>query len=211
MFTLLKSGENVQLQSTILTARLQHVSADSVVTDSFKHVSIAIHSVNVDEKWDGASFGSILRRNKLQDAALNENILRIVFVLNSTNNSVKQIQYCSIILQPVDLKIDEETLMKLVPFWRASLAPSGTPSTQFYFRHFEVHPIKIIASFRPGSRCTTYSSAQDALRALLHSVIKVVLSIFLLLLSGHLVDYKRASFITLYHSFISYLLSFSGA
>jgi hypothetical protein len=43
MFTLLKSGENVQLQSTILTARLQHVSADSVVTDSFKHVSIAIH------------------------------------------------------------------------------------------------------------------------------------------------------------------------
>ncbi|CAL5092653.1 unnamed protein product [Urochloa decumbens] len=168
-----QSGENVQLPSTILTARLQHVSADSLVTDNFKHVAVAIHSMNVDEKWDGASFGSILRRNKLQDAALDENILRIVFVLNSTNNSVKQIQYCSIILQPVDLKVDEETLMKLVPFWRASLAPSGTPSTQFYFRHFEVHPIKIIASFRPGSRRTTYSSAQEALRALLHSVIKV--------------------------------------
>ncbi|KAF8733332.1 hypothetical protein HU200_014936 [Digitaria exilis] len=168
-----QSGENVEFPSTILTARLQHVSADSAITDSFKHVSVAIHSVNVDEKWDGASFGSILRRNKLQDAALDENILRIIFVLNSTNNSVKQIQYCSTILQPVDLKIDEETLMKLVPFWRASLAPSGTPSTQFYFRHFEVHPIKIIASFRPGSRRTTYSSAQEALRALLHSVIKV--------------------------------------
>uniref|UniRef100_K3Z322 Vacuolar protein sorting-associated protein 13 VPS13 adaptor binding domain-containing protein n=1 Tax=Setaria italica TaxID=4555 RepID=K3Z322_SETIT len=168
-----QSGENVQLPSTIVTAKLQHVSADSVVTDSFKHGSVAIHSVNVDEKWDGASFGSILRRNKLQDAALDENILRIVFVLNSTNSNVKQIQYCSIILQPVDLKIDEETLMKLVPFWRASLAPSGTPSTQFYFRHFEVHPIKIIASFRPGSRRTTYSSAQEALRALLHSFIKV--------------------------------------
>ena len=55
--------------------------------------------MNVDEKWDGASFGSILRRNKLQDAALDENILRVVSVLNSTNNSVKQIQYCSIILQ----------------------------------------------------------------------------------------------------------------
>lgn len=55
--------------------------------------------MNVDEKWDGASFGSILRRNKLQDAALDENILRIVFVLNSTNSNVKQIQYCSIILQ----------------------------------------------------------------------------------------------------------------
>ena len=48
--------------------------------------------------------------------------------------------------QPVDLKIDEETLMKLVPFWRASLAPSGTASTQFYFRRFEVHPIKVPCS-----------------------------------------------------------------
>ncbi|KAJ1266147.1 hypothetical protein BS78_08G128600 [Paspalum vaginatum] len=168
-----QSDENVQLPSTILTARLQHVSADSVITDSFKHVSVAIYSVNVDEKWEGASFGSILRKNKLQDVTLDESILRTVFVLNSTNSSVKQIQYCSIILQPIDLKIDEETLMKLVPFWRASLAPSGTPSTQFYFRRFEVHPIKIIASFRPGTQRTTYSSAEEALRALLHSVIKV--------------------------------------
>ncbi|XP_062202518.1 uncharacterized protein LOC133904893 isoform X2 [Phragmites australis] len=168
-----QSGEKVQPPSTILTARLQHVSADSVITDKYKHVSVAIHSVNVDEKWEGASFGSILRRNKPQDASLDESILRIIFVLNSTNSSVKQIQYCSIILQPIDLKIDEETLMKLVPFWRASLAPTGMPSTQFYFRHFEVHPIKIIASFRPGIRRTTYSSAQEALRALLHSVIMV--------------------------------------
>lgn len=45
--------------------------------------------------------------------------------------------------QPIDLKVDEETLMKLVPFWRTSLAPAGTPSTQFYFRQFEVHPIKV--------------------------------------------------------------------
>jgi hypothetical protein len=43
LFTLLKSGENVQLPSTIVTARLQHVSTDAVVTDSFKHVSVAIH------------------------------------------------------------------------------------------------------------------------------------------------------------------------
>ncbi|KAL6847035.1 hypothetical protein ACP4OV_022888 [Aristida adscensionis] len=163
-----QSGERAQSPSTILTARVQDVSADSVITERYKHVSVAVHSVNVDEKWEGASFGSILRRNKLQDAALDESILRVIFVLNSTYSSVKQIQYCSIILQ-----VDEETLMKLVPFWRASLAPSGTPSTQFYFRHFEVHPIKIIASFRPGSRGTTYSSAQEALRALLHSVIKV--------------------------------------
>lgn len=48
--------------------------------------------------------------------------------------------------QPIDLKVDEETLMKLVPFWRASLASPGAPSTQFYFRHFEVHPIKVTCS-----------------------------------------------------------------
>uniref|UniRef100_J3NEM9 Vacuolar protein sorting-associated protein 13 VPS13 adaptor binding domain-containing protein n=1 Tax=Oryza brachyantha TaxID=4533 RepID=J3NEM9_ORYBR len=165
--------EKAQSLSTILAARFQHVSADSVITDRYKHITLAIQSVNVDEKWEGASFGSILRRNKLQDATLSENMLRIIITLNSSNSSVKQVQYCSIILQPIDLKIDEETLMKIVPFWRTSLAPPGTPSTQFYFRHFEVHPIKIITSFRPGSPHTTYSSAQEALRALLHSVIKV--------------------------------------
>lgn len=58
-----------------------------------------MQSVNLDEKWEGASFGSILRRNKLQDATLSENILRIIIKLNSTNSSVKQVQYCSIILQ----------------------------------------------------------------------------------------------------------------
>lgn len=168
-----QSDERLQSPSTILTARLQHLSADSVITDRYKHISVAIYSLNVDEKWDGASFGSVLRMNKLQGDALSESILRIVFVLNSTNSSVKQVHYCAIILQPIDLKVDERTLMKLVPFWRTSLAPTGTPSTQFYFRKFEVHPIKIIASFRPGSPHTSYSSAQEALSALLHSVIKV--------------------------------------
>ncbi|KAM0863381.1 hypothetical protein ACQ4PT_044630 [Festuca glaucescens] len=168
-----QSDEGLQSPSTILTARLQHLSADSVITDRYKHISVAIYSLNVDEKWDGASFGSVLRMNKLQGDALSESILRIVFVLNSTNSSVKQVHYCAIILQPIDLKVDERTLMKLVPFWRTSLAPTGTPSTQFYFRKFEVHPIKIIASFRPGSPHTSYSSAQEALSALLHSVIKV--------------------------------------
>uniref|UniRef100_A0A453JT37 Uncharacterized protein n=1 Tax=Aegilops tauschii subsp. strangulata TaxID=200361 RepID=A0A453JT37_AEGTS len=137
------------------------------------------------------SFGSVFRMNKLQGDALNENILRIVCVLNSSNSSVKQVHYCSIILQPIDLKVDEETLMKLVPFWRTSLAPAGTPSTQFYFRQFEVHPIKIIASFRPGRSQTSYSSSQEALRALLHSVIKVLLkqlsSYYSLVLNSYLV------------------------
>ncbi|KQJ86021.1 uncharacterized protein LOC100840359 isoform X2 [Brachypodium distachyon] len=168
-----QSDEKLQSLSTILTARFQHVSADSLITDRYKHITVAIYSVNIDEKWEGASFGSVLRRNQLQGDTLSENIFRVTFVLNPTNSNVKQVHYCSIILQPIDLKVDEGTLMKLVPFWRTSLAPTGTPSTQFYFRQFEVHPIKIIASFRPGSPHTSYSSAQEALRALLHSVIKV--------------------------------------
>lgn len=138
MFALLKSEGKVQSPSTILTARFQNVSADSVITDRYKHISVAIYvssvlcellyfnancayvtrliiggnetcniflnmknlqSVNVDEKWEGASFGSILRRNKLQDATLSESILRIIFVLSKSNSSVKQVQYCSVILQ----------------------------------------------------------------------------------------------------------------
>lgn len=59
--------------------------------------------MNVDEKWEGASFGSILRRNKLQEANFDDSILRIIFVLNSTNSSVKQIEYCSVVLQVVEL------------------------------------------------------------------------------------------------------------
>jgi hypothetical protein len=61
MFTLLKSGEKVQAFSTILTGRLQHVSADSVITDRYKHASVAIHVssdpieilyVNVNHAYD---------------------------------------------------------------------------------------------------------------------------------------------------------------
>ena len=41
----------------------------------------------------------------------------------------------------MDLNLDEETLMKLVPFWRTSL--SDSKSGQYYFDHLEIHPIKV--------------------------------------------------------------------
>lgn len=41
----------------------------------------------------------------------------------------------------MDLNLDEETLMKIVPFWRTSL--SDSKSRQYYFDHFEIHPIKV--------------------------------------------------------------------
>lgn len=34
--------------------------------------------------------------------------------------------------------------MKLVPFWRSSLSDSSAPSQKYYFKHFEIHPIKVL-------------------------------------------------------------------
>ncbi|KAF6166527.1 hypothetical protein GIB67_005389 [Kingdonia uniflora] len=159
--------------SPIIVARLGNISLDSVFTDQNNYNQIRIQSLIVDEKWTGAPFSAMLRRNQLDYSSTNENVLQIVFVVLSTNSNVKQVQFFSIILQPVDLNIDEETLMRLVPFWRTSLSDSNTRSRQFYFRHFEIHPIKIGASFLPGSSDSNYSSSQETLRSLLHSVIKI--------------------------------------
>lgn len=82
----------------------------------------------------------------LQQSVLNTLVIYFVHCLLVEYHKNHKFSNKNMMSQPVDLKIDEETLMKLVPFWRASLAPSGTPSTQFYFRHFEVHPIKVPCS-----------------------------------------------------------------
>lgn len=33
--------------------------------------------------------------------------------------------------------------MRIVPFWRTSLSDPHTKSPQYYFDHFEIHPIKV--------------------------------------------------------------------
>lgn len=48
-------------------------------------------------------------------------------------------------VQPVNLNLDEETLMKVVAFWRSSLSTS-TQSSQYYFDNFEIHPIKVCSN-----------------------------------------------------------------
>ncbi|ONK74620.1 uncharacterized protein A4U43_C03F8360 [Asparagus officinalis] len=159
--------------STFLVARLANIALDSLVTDQLRYYFIGIQMLNIDEKWQGAPFASMIRRSQMHDSGSNENILQIVFVLKSSNSNVKEVKYSSIILQPIDLKVDEETLMKLVAFWRQSLSTSRAQSQQFYFKHFEIHPIKITASFLPGNPYSSYSSAQETLRSLFHSVIKV--------------------------------------
>ncbi|KAG0467235.1 hypothetical protein HPP92_018815 [Vanilla planifolia] len=158
---------------TIVVASLGNVTLDSIITQSHKYNHLRVQSFTVDEKWQGAPFASMVRRSHLHDSGMNVNILHIIYILQSTKSKVKQVKYSSIILQPIDLKIDEETLMKLAPFWRSSSTSSSKQSQQFYFRHFEIHPIKITASFLPGNQYPGYSSAQQALRSFLHSVLKV--------------------------------------
>ncbi|XP_057976276.1 uncharacterized protein LOC131163647 isoform X2 [Malania oleifera] len=155
----------------IIVARLGKLTLDSVFTDQHKYNQISIQSLTVDQKWVGAPFAAVLRRPQMHSDT--NDILQIVFVLLSTSSNVKQVKYSSVLLQPIDLNLDEETLMRLVPFWRKSLNDSNTQSRQFYFDHFEIHPIKVIASFLPGDSYASYSSAQETLRSLLHSVIKI--------------------------------------
>jgi hypothetical protein len=54
-------------------------------------------------------------------------------------------------VQTVDLNVDEDTLMRLAPFYRSSLAETTTPSRLIYYDRFEIHPIKVHLCF--ASQC----------------------------------------------------------
>ncbi|KAL5557187.1 hypothetical protein UlMin_039423 [Ulmus minor] len=161
------------IYAPIIAAKVGNLSLDSVFTDQQKYNQINLQSMILEQKWVGAPFAAMLRRHRSDSNDTNDCLLRIVVVLLSTSSEVIQVKYSSVALQPIDLNIDEETLMRLVPFWRKSLSDSNTKSRQFYFDHFEIQPIKIIANFLPGESYSSYSSAQETLRSLLHSVIKV--------------------------------------
>lgn len=60
---------------------------------------LLLQSINAEERWNGASFGSILRRSRDYDASSNENILSISLVLSSTKSKIKQVEYLSLLLQ----------------------------------------------------------------------------------------------------------------
>ncbi|XAR73934.1 hypothetical protein NMG60_11008067 [Bertholletia excelsa] len=157
----------------LIVTRLGNINLDSVLTDKYSQNKISVQSLSVDQKWVGAPFAAMLRRHHSDYGNTNDNILQVVAVLVSSSSNVKQVKYLSVILQPVDLNLDEETLMRLVTFWRTSLSDSNTQRQQYYFDHFEIHPIKIIASFLPGDSYSSYSSLQEMLRSLIHSVIKI--------------------------------------
>ncbi|GAB2259820.1 hypothetical protein Droror1_Dr00010675 [Drosera rotundifolia] len=159
------------IYAPFILGRLENVAMDSILINQQKLYRVKVQTINIDQKRVGAPFGAMFRRQKQSDSSMDDSILVIVFVLDSTSTSVKKVKRSSILLQPVDLSLDEETLMRIVPFWRASLNQSS--SQQYYFDHFEIHPIKVIASFLPEESYSSYSSAQETLRSLLHSVIKI--------------------------------------
>lgn len=156
----------------IIVGRLENISLDAIFIDQRKYNQIRVQTLSIDEKWAGAPFAAMLRRHLTSSCATDDDILFIVFVLYPTSSDVREVKYSCIVIQPIDLNLDEKTMMKIVPFWRKSLS-SSTQSQQYYFDHFEIHPIKIIASFLPDDSYLSYSSGQEALRSLLHSVIKV--------------------------------------
>ncbi|XP_010558503.1 PREDICTED: uncharacterized protein LOC104827123 [Tarenaya hassleriana] len=156
----------------ILVVRLENICLQSLFTDQQKFNQICIEALTVDHKWAGAPFAAMLRQHHPSSRDSNYCLFRFVFVLVSSGSNVTQVKYSSIVLQPIDLNLDEETLMRIVPFWRTSLS-TNSQSRQFYFDHFEIHPIKIITNFLPGDSYSSYNSAQETLRSLLHSVIKV--------------------------------------
>lgn len=157
----------------IIVMRLSNISLDSIITDQQKLNQIKVQSLSVDQKWVGAPFAAMLRRHQTGFSDTYDSMLRVVLILLPSTSNIRQIKYSSIVLQPVDLNLDEETLMRIVPFYRRSLSDPNTPSQQYYFDHFEIHPVKIIASFLPGDSYSSYNTAQETLRSLLHSVIKV--------------------------------------
>ncbi|XP_023730135.1 uncharacterized protein LOC111877860 isoform X2 [Lactuca sativa] len=157
----------------IIVMRLNNISLDSMLTDQQRLNQLRVQSVSVDQKWVGAPFAAMLRRHQTGFSDTYDNMLRVVLILLPSTSNIRQIKYLSIVLQPFDLNLDEETLMKIVPFYRTSLSDPNTPSQQYYFDHFEIHPVKIIASFLPGDSYSSYNSTQETMRSLLHSVIKV--------------------------------------
>ncbi|KAF2295129.1 hypothetical protein GH714_031612 [Hevea brasiliensis] len=156
--------------ATFIVARLGNINLDSIFVDQQKYNQINVQSLNVDKKWISARYAAMLRRHQLDSSDSNVSVIKVVFILLPTSSNVRQVKYSSIILQPIDLNLDEETLIKLASFWRTSLSNSSAPSQQYYFDHFEVHPIKIIANFLPGDSYLRYDSAQETLRYAMRAI-----------------------------------------
>ncbi|XP_071913295.1 uncharacterized protein [Coffea arabica] len=159
--------------SPIIVTRLENIDLHSMFTDQHKINCMMVQSITVDQMRVGAPFAAVLRKHQSQYNDMNSSMLQVVLLVLPSSSGVTYVKYLSIVLQPLDLNLDEETLIRIVPFWRTSLSDPNAPSRQYYFDHFEIHPVKIVASFLPDNSYSSYTSTQEMLRSLLHSVIKI--------------------------------------
>ncbi|KAL5987193.1 hypothetical protein ACLOJK_041190 [Asimina triloba] len=61
--------------STIVVARLGNISLDSVFTEEHKFNQIRVQTLNVDEKWEGAPFASLIRRRQIDHNDMIGNVI----------------------------------------------------------------------------------------------------------------------------------------
>eukprot|EP00246_Nothoceros_aenigmaticus_P000591 TRINITY_DN10853_c0_g1_i2.p1 TRINITY_DN10853_c0_g1~~TRINITY_DN10853_c0_g1_i2.p1 ORF type:complete len:881 (+),score=147.12 TRINITY_DN10853_c0_g1_i2:341-2644(+) len=156
----------------IICPRMTGLLLEMGVTYHSTVCQLKVQRLDIDVKWRGAPFAALLRVSG-RDRFKNDTVLHFAAVVSNKSSSPLHIRYASLLLQAMDVNLDEDTLMKLAPFYRSSLADASTPSRQIYFDRLEIHPIKIVASFLPGNTRTDYTSAQETLRGLLHSVIRI--------------------------------------
>ncbi|KAH9301469.1 hypothetical protein KI387_013052, partial [Taxus chinensis] len=156
----------------ILLIRTGNLMLEFTIASKHTLCQFKVMTLEVDEKWQGAPFAAMLRVHGKESSDRNEAMLHMFAIVSNHASNPNHVKYSTILLKAIDLNIDEDTLMKLVPFYRTSLSVS-TSSREIYFESFEIQPIKIIANFLPGHTHANYTSTQETLRALLHSVIKV--------------------------------------
>ncbi|XP_059063303.1 uncharacterized protein LOC131071412 isoform X3 [Cryptomeria japonica] len=168
----LNSSNHDSYYMPIIVARTGNLMLESIIASKNTLCQFRVKTLEVDERWQGAPFAAMLRMHEQDNSDRDEAALHMSAIIYNGASNPYQVKYLSILLMAVDLNIDEDTLMKLVPFYRNSLAMT-TSSKEIYFESFEIHPIKIIGSFLPGQPNANYTSAQETLRSLLHSVIKV--------------------------------------
>ncbi|KAH7331713.1 hypothetical protein KP509_20G047600 [Ceratopteris richardii] len=156
----------------IVSIRMGNLFFEILNTKEHCLFQLKVETLSVDERWEGAPFSAMLRVHTEDRFKRGETVLQMATVISNLSSDPVHVNYTSILLQTIDLNLDEETLMKLVPFYRLSLRDSKS-SIQIYFERLEIHPIKIIASFLPGQPMPDYNSTQETFRTLLHSFIEV--------------------------------------
>ena len=117
------------------------VEYDSSVDSISCHLKL--QRVDVDAKWSGAPWAGLLQPQG-ERAAGDRPLLEGALVVNRAADHPRHIRYASLLLQALQVKVDEDTLMKLVPYARTRVGPyTAPPSPPIYFEQFEIHPIKV--------------------------------------------------------------------